>query len=161
MIQFHLAQLNIANAKASMDSPVMAGFVARLDEIHELSDKSKGFVWRWESESIDSSVVEVFGDPKLLVNLSLWESVHDLKHFVYKTVHVELIQGRAEWFDDMPEMHQVLWWVPVGHIPSVAEAKEKLELLRAEGPTAKAFSMAHSFPLPPHIRSKKNSPSSN
>ena len=148
MIQFHLAQLNIANAKASMDSPVMEGFVARLDEIHELADQSKGFVWRWESGSIDSSVVDVFGDPQLLVNLTLWESIHDLKHFVYKTVHVELIQGRDAWFDKMPEMHQVLWWVPVGHIPSVAEAKQKLDMLRANGPTAEAFSIAQSFPMP-------------
>ena len=57
MSHYHLAQLNIANAVASMDSPTMAGFIARLDEIHDLADNADGFVWRWESGSIDSSVV--------------------------------------------------------------------------------------------------------
>lgn len=148
MSQYHLAQLNIANAKASMDSSVMEGFVSRLDEIHALSDSADGFIWRWESGSADSSVVEVFGDPLLLVNLSLWESVETLKHFVYKTVHIELIRDREAWFDKMPEMHQAVWWVPAGHIPSVAEAKQKLDLLRREGPTDSAFSMSKPFPMP-------------
>ena len=148
MSQFHLAQLNIANAKASMDSAEMAGFVARLDEIHDLADNANGFIWRWESGSTDSSVVEVFGDPLLLVNLSLWESVDALKHFVYKTVHIELIRDREAWFDKMPLMHQVVWWVPEGHIPSVAEAKQKLDKLRADGPSEAAFSMAKPFPAP-------------
>lgn len=148
MSHYHLAQLNIANAVASMDSPTMAGFIARLDEIHDLADNAEGFVWRWESGSIDSSVVDVFGDPNLLVNLTLWESLDSLKHFVYKTVHIELIRDREAWFDKMPEMHQVAWWAPKGQIPSVAEAKQKLDQLRAEGPTQAAFTMARPFPKP-------------
>ena len=148
MSHYHLAQLNIANAVASMDSPTMAGFIARLDEIHDLADNAKGFVWRWESGSIDSSVVDVFGDPNLLVNLTLWESLDSLKHFVYKTVHIELIRDREAWFDKMSEMHQVAWWAPKGQIPSVAEAKQKLDQLRAEGPTQAAFTMARPFPKP-------------
>ena len=148
MGNYHLAQLNIANAVASMESPEMEGFVARLDEIHDLADNAEGFIWRWESETIDSSVVDVFGDPLLLVNLTLWESVETLKHFVYKTIHVELIRDREAWFSKMPEMHQVVWWVPEGHIPSVTEAKERLDKLRQDGPTDAAFTMAKPFPKP-------------
>jgi len=148
MSYYHLAQLNIANAVASMESSEMAGFVARLDEIHDLADNSDGFIWRWESGSIDSSVVDVFGDPQLLVNLSVWKSVEALKHFVYKTIHIELIRDKAAWVDKMPDMHQVVWWVPEGHIPSVAEAKQKLDYLRKNGPSEAAFTMAHPFPMP-------------
>lgn len=148
MGNYHLAQLNIANAVATMESPEMEGFVARLDEIHDLADNAEGFIWRWESETIDSSVVDVFGDPLLLVNLTLWESVETLKHFVYKTIHVELIRDREAWFSKMPEMHQVVWWVPEGHTPSVTEAKERLDKLRADGPTEAAFTMAKPFPKP-------------
>lgn len=148
MGNYHLAQLNIANAVATMESPEMEGFVARLDEIHDLADNAEGFIWRWESETIDSSVVDVFGDPLLLVNLTLWESVETLKHFVYKTIHVELIRDREAWFSKMPEMHQVVWWVPEGHIPSVTEAKERLDKLRQDGPTEAAFTMAKPFPKP-------------
>jgi len=148
MSQYHLAQLNIANAKAPIDSPTMAGFVARLDEIHGLADNADGFIWRWESGSEDSSAVEVFGDPQLLVNLSVWASMESLKHFVYKTVHVELIREREAWFDKMPAMSQVVWWVPVGHIPSVAESKKKLEQLRSVGPTETAFTLAQPYSMP-------------
>lgn len=148
MGNYHLAQLNIANAVATMESPEMEGFVARLDEIHDLADNAEGFIWRWESETIDSSVVDVFGDPLLLVNLTLWESVETLKHFVYKTIHVELIRDREAWFSKMPEMHQVVWWVPEGHTPSVTEAKERLDKLRQDGPTEAAFTMAKPFPKP-------------
>ena len=148
MSRYHLAQLNIANAVASMESAEMAGFVARLDEIHDLADNADGFIWRWESGSIDTSVVDVFGDPRLLVNLSVWESVASLKHFVYKTVHVELIRDREAWFTKMPEMHQVVWWAPEGYIPTVAESKLKLDKLKADGPSEDAFTMARPFPAP-------------
>ncbi len=37
---YHLAQINIANARDAMDSDVMRGFVNRLDEINALADKA-------------------------------------------------------------------------------------------------------------------------
>jgi hypothetical protein len=40
----------------------------------------------------------------------------------------------------------VLWWVPAGHVPTTAEAKEKLEYLRAHGPTPQAFTFKQRFP---------------
>jgi hypothetical protein len=33
----------------------------------------------------------------------------------------------------------VMWWIPEGPEPTLAEAMERLELLRAEGPTPRAF----------------------
>jgi hypothetical protein len=42
--QLHLAQVNIARMKGPLESPVMASFVARLDEINALADRSPGFV---------------------------------------------------------------------------------------------------------------------
>jgi len=41
----HLAQVNIARMRAPLEDPLMAGFVARLDEINALADRSAGFVW--------------------------------------------------------------------------------------------------------------------
>ena len=37
--QLHLAQVNIARMKGPLESAVMAGFVARLDEINALAEK--------------------------------------------------------------------------------------------------------------------------
>lgn len=42
----------------------------------------------------------------------------------------------------------VLWCVPRGHRPTVTEAAEKLALLRADGPTADAFTFRDAFAPP-------------
>jgi len=46
---------------------------------------------------------------------------------------------RKDWFQPMREAWTVLWWVPAGHRPDFAEAHAKLQQLRANGPTADAF----------------------
>jgi hypothetical protein len=50
---------------------------------------------------------------------------------------------------DLPSL--VLWWIPKGHRPSVAEAIGKLDLLRASGSTSQAFTFGQVF-APPLIR---------
>jgi hypothetical protein len=44
MADYHIAQVNVGRIKGPIDGPVMAGFVARLDEINALADRSPGFV---------------------------------------------------------------------------------------------------------------------
>ena len=46
---YSLAQVNIARALAPLDDPIMADFVARLDEVNALADKSPGFIWRLQT----------------------------------------------------------------------------------------------------------------
>lgn len=145
MNQHHLAQINIAHAQASMDSQLMKGFVDRLEDINSLADNSPGFVWRLQSDDGDATAIRVFDDPMMLINMSVWENMESLRHFVYKSLHVELISDRDAWFDKIVEMHMTLWWIPAGHIPSIEEGKEKLELLRANGPGKAAFTFARSF----------------
>lgn len=141
-MKYHLAQMNIAKARDEMDSETMRGFVERLDEINVLADQSEGFVWRLQTEAGDATSIQAFDDPLLLVNMSVWESVEALKHYVYKSAHVELIRDRDAWFYKMIEAHQVLWWVPAGHIPSVEEGKQRLEYLEEHGVSLKAFTFA-------------------
>ena len=57
------------------------------------------------------------------------------------------MRRRAEWFDKI-DFHLVLWWVQEGHIPTLEEAKEKLELLSKDGPTEKSFTFRKPFPSP-------------
>lgn len=142
MADYQLAQLNIAKARDAMDSDTMRGFVERLDEINALAERSPGFVWRLVVPAGDTELSQLFNDPDIIVNMSVWEDLESLKHYVYKTMHVELIRGREAWFHKMPEAHQVLWWVPEGLIPTVAEAKSRLLHLREHGPSAEAFTFA-------------------
>jgi len=148
MTGYWLAQLNIAPAKDEMDSPVMQGFVSRLDEINALADCSDGFVWRLQTEKGDATSIREFDDALVLVNLSVWEDLETLRQFVFRTLHAELIKNRAEWFRKMDTNHLVMWWIPHGHVPSVEEAKTKLEYIRQHGPTQEAFNLAKPFPTP-------------
>ena len=149
MPTFHLAQLNIARAKAEMDSEVMRDFVARIVEINARAEAAPGFVWRLKDEGNNALALRVFDDPLMLVNMSVWQDIESLRSFVYRSMHVELLRQRESWFDKMGVAHQVLWWIPAGHVPSVQEAKDRLEALRAQGPTSDAFTFARPFPAVP------------
>lgn len=140
----YLAQLNIARMRAPLDSPVMAGFVAQLDAINALADASPGFVWRLEN----ATGVQAYQDPLILVNLSVWESVEALHDFAYQSAHRGPQRDRSQWFERPSQAHLALWWVPAGHIPSVAEARDRLEFRRAHGDSPVAFSIAKPFPPP-------------
>jgi len=145
---FQLAQINVANAKSDKTSDIMRGFVDRLDEIHQLGDNAPGFIWRLQTEDGDDGSLSVFNDTLLLINITVWEDIDSLRNFVYKSIHKELIRDRNDWFDNMPEMHQALCWIPEGHIPTLQEAKRKIDLIRRDGPTENAFSFAKKFTAP-------------
>ncbi len=134
MSAYELAQLNIAAMKEPLDSPGMADFVANLDRINALAETSPGFVWRLQSDAGNATEFRPLGE-STLVNMSVWKDVESLNQYVYKTAHAEIMRRRNEWFERMREAFVVLWWVPAGHRPGIEEAIEKLELLRATGPT--------------------------
>jgi len=142
----HLAQLNIAEAVASMESPVMADFIANTDRINALAEKHPGFVWRLKGEETDHSYsIQAFENEALLVNMSVWKDRESLFDYVYNSGHIEIFKRRKEWFHKMPKMHMVLWYVEEGHIPTVLEAKERLEHLQAQGESEYAFSFKSSY----------------
>jgi hypothetical protein len=144
----HLVQVNIGRMAGPLDSPVMAGFVARLDEINALADWSPGFVWRLQSDAGNATDLRPFDDDFILVNLSVWMSIEQLKTYVYKSAHTAVLRRRREWFEQLGSMHMALWWVEAGHIPTVAEAKERLAHLQAHGETADAFTFRRTFDSP-------------
>ncbi len=139
MQTWQIAQVNIARMKAPLDSPVMEGFVARLDEINRLADGSPGFVWRLQTDQGNATYLRPYDDDRILFNLSVWESVEALKTYVYRTAHAELLKGRRSWFEQFDGAYLALWWVPAGHIPGVDEAKKRLAHLEEHGSSQFAF----------------------
>jgi len=146
MTRFHIAQLNIGRMRAALEDPVMAGFVARLDEINALADGSAGFVWRLKTEGGNATYLRPYDDDRILFNMSVWESVEHLRRFVYGTMHVEVMRRREAWFEKFSGAFMALWWVPVGHVPSVDEGKQRLAHLDAHGPTQFAFTFRSVLP---------------
>jgi hypothetical protein len=144
MAHFQLAQLNVARMLAPLEAPVMAGFVARLDEINQLADAAPGFIWRLQTEEGDATALRPF-DADLLVNLTLWADLESLANFVYRSAHSELMRQRRSWFSQEPEATLVLWWIPSGDLPTLDQAAERLALLRRHGPTARAFTFRQPY----------------
>ena len=135
----HLAQLNITRAKYPLDDPRIADFVNALELVNGIGERSEGFVWRLKDESGNATSMHAFDDPAIIANLTVWESVEHLQKFVWKTVHKRFFERRAEWFDTAKETNLVMWRVVPGHRPTLVEARERLEHLRAHGPTDHAF----------------------
>lgn len=146
MSEYHIAQVNIGRIRASLDDPIMAGFVNRLDEINALADGSPGFVWRLQTNAGNATYFRPYDDDRVLMNMSVWETVDALKHYVYRTMHAELLRQRHEWFEKFAGVYLALWWVPVGHIPGIDEAKKRIAHLEAHGPTQFAFDFKTVFP---------------
>lgn len=147
MSSYQLAQLNIARLSAPIDSPQLADFVAGLDRINALADRSPGFVWRMQSEEGDAVARDRFG-ADVVANLSVWEGIEPLRNFVYRSAHAEVMRRRREWFQRMREAYMVLWWMPSGRLPTVAEADRRLRRLREHGPSREAFMFKSPFPAP-------------
>ena len=146
--QYHLAQINIARMCAPLTAPLMVDFAAQLQEINAIADASPGFVWRLQSEDGDATNIRAFDDEQILVNLSIWESIEALRDYVYRSQHGEVMRDRYRWFEKSHQPTLALWWIVAGHIPTIEEAKERLEYLRHHGSSPYAFSFAKPFPNP-------------
>ncbi len=144
----HLAQVNIALPLEPLTSDRLAGFVGALDEINALADAAPGFVWRLQTEDGDATAVQVLDDDRLLINMSVWTSLEALADFAYRSDHVRIMRQRREWFVPMAQAYQALWWVPAGHVPTVAEAEQRITHLREHGPTEHSFTFRSPFPDP-------------
>jgi hypothetical protein len=143
---YHIAQVNIGRVKAPADSPIMAGFYNRLDEINALADRSPGFVWRLQTANGNAAYLRPYEDDRILMNMSVWDSIEALTTYVYKTAHVKLLRQREAWFEQFSSAYLALWWVPVGHIPGIDEAKKRIAYLDQHGPTQFAFTFKTVFP---------------
>lgn len=146
MAEYHVAQANIGRVRAPLGDSIMAGFVSRLDDLNALADRSPGFVWRLQTTEGNATYFRPYPhDDRILMNMSVWETIEALRHYVYKTVHAELLRQRHEWFEKFVGSYAALWWVPRGHRPGIDEAIKRLAHLEKHGPTQYAFTFKTTF----------------
>ena len=157
-ISHHLAQINVARGRAPLDDPSMADFVAQLDAVNALAEESPGFVWRLKADDGASSIyLQAFDDERMLINMSVWESIEALRSFVYRSQHANVLRARKTWFEPMTAPSLALWWVVAGHLPTIDEGKARLERLARLGPTPQAFTFKDSF-LPSSHKGAREAP---
>ena len=152
-MDYVLAQVNIGRLREPLDSPRLAGFVAALDPVNAAADAAPGFLWRLQTEDGNATAVRAFewdeaGSAGVIMNMSVWESPDALAGFVYSAAHRAVLRRRREWFERMTEAYTALWWIRRGTVPSTADAEDRVRLLRAHGPTPRAFTLKMLFPPP-------------
>jgi hypothetical protein len=140
-----LAQVNIARARFDHGAPEMAEFFERVAAVNAIAERSPGFVWRLAEETPGDTTMDVFGDARLVTNMSLWASIETLEAFVHRTVHAKVMARRGDWFEPLGRPFLALWWQDPATPPTLALAKAKLDRLERHGPTAEAFSASRAF----------------
>ena len=135
----YLAQFNIARIRYSLDDPRMREFVENVERVNGLADKIPGFVWRLQDDSGHAMNMRVYDDPAILPNLTVWETVEALERFVWQTLHQRFYARREAWFAPI-KTTLVMWWIPTGHLPIMAEGVARLDHLIAHGSSGYAFS---------------------
>lgn len=146
MTGHHLAQLNVGTLRFPLDDSRAHGFTSMLDALNAVADNAPGFVWRLVDDGgNDATATRTSLGNDVLVNMSVWESRDALWDYVYRSGHLDMLRRRAEWFDLPKAPFQVMWWIPAGHIPTVEEAVERLELLREKGPSPSAFGFRDTY----------------
>ena len=137
----HVAQINIGTMIAPTDDPRVAEFMDALEAVNALADDAPGFVWRLQTDEGNATSIQIFPNPLELVNMSVWESVDDLKAYVYRSEHVDFFRRRAEWFE-ADAKRVALWYVAPGSIPELDEAVRRVEFVEQHGPSPYAFGFA-------------------
>jgi putative acetyltransferase len=66
---------------------------------------------------------------------------------VYKSEHTKIVRRRREWFDKMDTPPVGLWHVPVGHIPTLGEARVRIDHLARYGTSAFCFGFRDKPPV--------------
>ena len=148
MQNHYLAQINVGRLVAPLDDPRIADFVEQLQFINQLADNSPGFVWRLQSDGGNATDLAYNDDPFIILNMSVWESLEALKDFTYRSQHLKVFRDRKKWFEKMDLPHYCLWWVPVGHLPTIAEGRTRLELYQRYGSTPDSFWFSEWYPAP-------------
>ena len=143
---FHLAEFNLGVLRHDWDDPRVQGFVQGLDLVNGVAARSPGFIWRMDDDEMDRAQRDpagsLGGNLRLASTLSVWRDLASLEHFVWKTVHRQFYDRRAEWYDAVESLRFVMWWVPVGHRPGVTEAMARFRHLEAQGESDTAFGWA-------------------
>lgn len=147
--KFHIAEINIARMRGvNVNDPIMKEFMDNLDAVNKIAEQTKGFIWRLKDENNNATSLNPYDDEQILINVSVWSSIEALEHFMYKTFHSEFLKRRKEWFHSFGIAHTAMWWVPIGHIPSLKEAVDKLNILQKNGPSEEVFHFKSKFPKP-------------
>jgi len=101
-----------------------------------------------KDENNDATSFNPYNDEQIIINISVWESIESLEHFVFKTFHSDFLKRRKEWFKSYGKIHIAMWWIAEGENPTIQEAVNKLDYLQKNGSSKIVFDFKNKFPKP-------------
>ena len=145
---WHVAEINVGKIIAPYHDPIMVGFVQGMAHINEQAERAHGFVWRLKLiDDPPGTESQIFGE-NMVVNVSVWESTDQLIIFTYTGDHLDFYQRRAEWIEKSTAPMMAMWYIRTGTVPTLDEAKQRLDYICEHGASPYAFTMRHSYPVP-------------
>lgn len=142
----HLAELNWGVLKHDWDDPRVSGFTQAIEAVNAVAARSPGFIWRLDNEAMEAEQLDEAGafggHPRVASTLSVWRDAESLRSFVFDTVHKRFLNRGAEWFEPDQRAFMVLWWVPAGTRPTVAEGLDRHRHCSRHGDSDHAFGWA-------------------
>lgn len=138
-----IAQLNISVWNVDPRSDAASPFIDNIGRVNALAERSEGFIWRLLDEGRDEKGRTVLGGPETILTLSVWQSAQYLEAFAFNTVHRKIYERKAEWFAKLQSHHLVMWTIEDRYLPTLDEAKQRLDHLDKHGNTDFAFDWAH------------------
>ena len=110
MRKYHIAEINIAKMKGvDINDPIMKEFVENLESVNQIAEKSEGFVWRLKDENNNATSINPYNDERIIINVSVWESIETLENCMYRTFHSDFLKRRKEWFSAYGTAHTAMW----------------------------------------------------
>jgi hypothetical protein len=151
-----LAQMNYARLLFPLNDPKMKEFQLALEPVNLIAKSTPGFVWSYDNddEAEHMAVDLLREDPLLMPQLSLWQNMAALRHFVFKSGHAMYFKRKKEWFTSPPAPYSVCWWHDLRandyQPPSLKESFHRCAYLKEHGPSEYAFDFASAdrFPMP-------------
>ncbi len=135
--------MNWGILKADWDDPAVAEFADNLDRVNGIAMRSPGFVWMMPEEDMDAAQNDaggVFGgNPRTASTMSVWETPQALDDFVHRTMHAKFMAKGGDWFERLDAVQYVIWPIPAGTRPTLAEAKVRMDRLAKQGSSRDAF----------------------
>ena len=133
-------------------------FVQAIPETYAAAEQAPGFVWRppptetildeigTPKRGAYGAIPSFYEDPDRVVQtLSVWTDLPSAWNYVYRGMHLSALKQRAEWMEKPVRAQYVLWWTPIGAIPTDSDGVQRLELLDQAGPTPEAFTFREAF----------------
>ena len=157
---YRLASLNVVKptTQLSPDNENLLYFFSKIPEVFGAAAEYSGMRMHTHAFRTDAGEFVQFEDyekhiPELgqphVMTMAVWNSMPDLMNFVYRdTVHGKAMRPLRDWVtrDEGPTL--VLWWLAEGERFAPADAWERMQMLRSNGPTAEAFDLKHRFDAP-------------